>query len=168
MRIVILGMAAALSLGGCATAPTVVREGNLAALRGQSLAPLNGQSAPAEAVLAAAVQAGVLKRLAANGADVSGGKPPAYLLQVGVGISPPVVGVSSVAGPSFKETDWRSAPTKRRLWNRRGPAYTVTAVVLDVSTGKPAAWATVRAGGADAEVVADRLVRALAAPAPAP
>lgn len=167
MRILVFSLAAATALSGCATAPTVVRDGSLAALRGQSLAALNGQSAPpADAAQASEIQAGVLKRLAAAGADVSGGKPPAYLLQVGVGVSAPAVGVSGVAGPSFKETDWRSAPTRRHFWNRRGPAHTATAVVLDVSTGKPAAWATVRADGADAEVTADRLVKALAAPAP--
>lgn len=166
MRILVFSLGAALVLSGCATAPSIVCEGDLSALRGRSLASLEGQSAAADGALAAAIQTSVLKRLAANGADVSGGKPPAYLLQVGVGVSAPAVGVSGVAGPSFKETAWRSAPTKRHFWNRRGPAQTVTAVVLDVSTGKPAAWATVRADGADAETTADRLVRALAAPAP--
>jgi len=166
MRILVFSLAGALALSGCATAPTAVREGSLAALRGQSLAPLSGQSAPADAALANAIQAGVLKRLAASGADVSGGKPPAYLLQVGLGVSAPVVGVSGVAGASFKDTAWRSAPTKRHFWNRRGPAHTATAVVLDVATGKPAAWATVRADAADAEVTADRLVKALTTPTP--
>jgi len=166
MRILLFSLAGALALSGCATAPTVTRNGDLAALRGQSLAPLSGQSAPADAVLASAIQAGVLKRLAAGGADVSGGKSPAYLLQVGVGVSAPVVGASGVAGASFKDTAWRSAPTRRHFWNRRGPAHTATAVVLDVSTGQPAAWATVRAERADAEVTAERLVKALTTPAP--
>lgn len=166
MRILVFSLTGALALSGCATAPTVVRDGSLAALRGQSLAPLSGQSSPADGALAAAIQAGVLKRLVAVGADVSGGKPPAYLLQVGLGVSAPAVGVSGVAGPSFKDTAWRSAPTRRHFWNRGGQAHTATAVVLDVATGKPAAWATVRAGDADAEVTADRLVKALMAPAP--
>jgi len=166
MRILLFSLAGALALSGCATAPTVTRNGDLAALRGQSLAPLSGQSAPADAVLAAAIQAGVLKRLAASGADVSGAKPPAYLLQVGVGVSEMAVGLSGAAGVSFKDTAWRSAPTKRHFWSRRGPAHTATAVVLDVSTGKPTAWATVRAGRADAEVTAERLVKALTTPAP--
>ncbi|WP_419254566.1 hypothetical protein ACN2C6_03765 [Caulobacter sp. ErkDOM-YI] len=165
MRILVFSLTGALALSGCATAPTVVRDGSLAALRGQSLAPLSSQSSPADGALAAAIQAGVLKRLVAVGADVSGSKPPAYLLQVGVGVSGPAVGVSGVAGPSFKDTVWRSAPTKRHFWNRRGPAHTATAVVLDVATGKPAAWATVRAGDADAEVTADRLVKVLMGPA---
>ncbi len=166
MRILVFSLTSALALSGCATAPTMVREGSLAALRGQSLATLSGQSASTDAALATAIQAGVLKRLAASGADVSGGRPPAYLLQVGVGVSAPVVGVSGVAGASFKDTAWRSAPTKRHFWNRRGPAHTATAVLLDVATGKPAAWATVRADAVDAEVTADRLVKALTTPAP--
>jgi len=166
MRILAFGLWAAVALSGCTTAPGIVREGDLSALKGQGLASLEGHSAGTDGALAAAIQAGVLKRLAANGAEVSGGKPPAYLLQVGVGVSAPAVGVSDVAGPSFKDTAWRSAPTKRHFWRRRGPAQTATAVVLDVTTGKPAAWATVRADGADAETTADRLVRALVAPAP--
>lgn len=166
MRILVFSLATALLLGGCATAPTVISEGSLAALRGRSLAPLSGQSSPADAALAVAIQASLLKRLAANGADTSGGKPPAYLLQVGVGVSAPALGVSSVAGPSFTETTWRSAPSRRHFWSRRGPAQTATAVVLDVSTGKPAAWATVRVGGGDAELMADRLAQALSTPAP--
>lgn len=166
MRIWVAGLGTALVLSGCATAPSIVREGDLSALRGQSLASLAGQPAATDGALTAAIRTGVLKRLAANGAEVSGGKPPAFLLQVGVGVSAPMVGVSDVAGASFKETVWRSAPTGRQFWRRRGPAQTVTAVVLDVSTGKPAAWATVRGDGADAETTADLLVRALIAPAP--
>jgi hypothetical protein len=42
---------------------------------------------------------------------------------------------------------------------------TVTLVVLDAVTGKPAAWATVRASGADAADLAGRLVAVLS-PAP--
>lgn len=162
VRILAITMATALTLGGCATAPAVVREGDLAALRGKSLAPLSGQAAPTNAVLARAIEAGVLKRLGAGGADISGGKPPAYLLQVGVGTSAPALGVSKVAGPSVKETAWRSAPTKRHFWQRGGPAQTATAVILDVSTGKPAAWASVRVGRGDAEAMADQLALALA------
>jgi hypothetical protein len=164
VRIMVIALAA-LTLGGCATAPTVAREGNLAVLRGQSLAPLSGASAPTDAALAAAIQAGVLKRLAANGADVSGARPAAYLLQVGVGVSASAVGVSNMAGPTIKETAWRSAPTRLYFWSRRGPAHSATAVVLDVATGKPVAWATVRDGRADADALAERLVQALSAPA---
>jgi hypothetical protein len=158
-------LATALAVSGCASAPTITRDGNLAALKGKSLAPLSGSAAAKDAALAKSIEAGVLKRLAANGADVSSGKPPAYLLQIGVGVSPPKVGISNVAGKSVKDTAWRSAPTKRHWWQRKGQAHTATAVVLDVATGKPTAWATVRADRANPDLMAERLVRALENPA---
>ena len=166
MRIMAFSLIAALALSGCATAPTVVRDGNLAALRGRSLASLSGQSAPADATLAADIQANVLKSLAVEGADISGSKPPAFVLQVGVGVSAPAVGVSAVPGLPFKDTVWRSVPARLHFWNRRGATHTATAVVLEVSSGKPVAWAAVRAGSADAKVTADRLVKALAGQTP--
>jgi hypothetical protein len=162
VRNLVITLATTLAISGCATAPTVARDGNLAMLKGKSLAPLSSQSAPSDAALAKSIEAGVLKGLAANGADVSSGKPPAYLLQVGVGVSAPTVGISSAAGPSVKETAWRSAPTRRHLWRRPSQAHTATAVVLDVATGKPAAWASVRADRDDPELMAQRLVQALA------
>ncbi len=162
MRNLVITLTATLAITGCATAPTVARDGNLAVLKGKSLATLSGSSAPSDAALAKSIEAGVLKGLAANGAEVSSGAPPAYLLQVGVGVSAPTVGISNVAGPSVKETAWRSAPTKRHFWQRRGQAHTATAVVLDVATGKPTAWASVRADRDDPELMAQRLVQALA------
>jgi hypothetical protein len=164
VRNLVITLTATLAITGCATAPTVARDGDLAVLKGKSLATLNGSSAPSDAALAKSIEAGVLKGLAANGVDVSSGKPPAYLLQVGVGVSAPTVGISNVAGPSVKETAWRSAPTKRHFWQRRGQAHTATAVVLDVATGKPMAWASVRADRDDPELMAQRLVQALAGP----
>lgn len=155
--------ATALWLSACATAPVVVRDGDGSALKGKALAVLGGASAPTDTVLANSIEAGVLKRLGAGGADVSGVTPPAYLLQVGVGVSAPAVGVSTQAGPSIQETDWRSAPTRRHVWSRRTLPLTATAVVLDVATGKPAAWASVRADRADPDLLADHLARALAA-----
>lgn len=163
MRILVISLTTVLLMGGCASAPVMVHEGNLSALRGRALAPLSGASAPSDAALAAAIQTSLLTRLAADGVDVSGAKPAAYLLQVGVGVSAPAVGVSGVAGPSFKETAWRSAPVRRHFWSRRGPAQTATAVVLEVSTGKPVAWATVRGGRAEAETLAESLARSLSA-----
>lgn len=164
MRNLVITLTATLAITGCATAPTVARDGSLAVLKGKSLATLSGQSSPSDAALAKSIEVGVLTGLAANGADVSSGKPPAYLLQIGVGVSAPTVGISNVAGPSVKETAWRSAPTKRHFWQRRGQAHTATAVVLDVATGKPAAWASVRADRDDPELMAQRLVQALAGP----
>lgn len=167
MRILVASLAGVLCLGGCATAPTVVREGSLgAALRGQSLATLAEKSRPASGAVPGVIEAEVLRRLAAKGADVSGSKPPAYLLLVGVGVSAPTVGISNAAGARFEDTAWRSAPTKRQLWNRGGPAQTVTAVVIDVSTGKPAAWATVRSRRSEAAVAAEQLATALTLTAP--
>lgn len=165
MRNLVITLAATLVLGGCATTPTVTRDGGIAMLKGKALAPLGDQLSATDPALVKAIESGVLQGLAANGADVSSGKPPAYLLQVGVGVSAPKVGISNIAGPSAKDTAWRSAPTKRHFWQRRGQAHTVTAVVLNVATGKPEAWATVRADRVDPAMMSQRLVQALAASA---
>lgn len=167
MRKLVIILTATLAIGGCATTPTVTRDGGVAMLKGKSLAALGDQLSATEPALVKAIESGVLQGLAAHGADVSGGKPPAYLLQIGVGVSDPKVGISNVAGASAKDTAWRSAPTKRHFWQRRGQAHTVTAVVLNVATGKPEAWATVRADRADPALMSARLVQALEAP-PAP
>ena len=163
MRNAVIISATALWLAACASAPVVVRDGDSSALKGKALAALGGASAPADSVMAKSIEAGVLKRLGAAGADVSGTIPAAYLLQVGVGVSAPAVGIATQAGPSIQETAWRSAPIRRHIWSRRTPPLTATAVVLDVATGKPAAWASVRADRADPELLADYLARALAA-----
>jgi len=163
LRNLVITLAATLAVSGCATAPTIARDGGIAALKGQSMRALSDQLSATDPALVKAIESGVLKGLAANGADVSSGKPPAYLLQIGVGVSAPTVGISNVAGASVKDTAWRSAPTKRHWWNRRGQAHTATAVVLEVATGKPAAWASVRADRDDPELMAQRLVQALAA-----
>lgn len=157
---------AALALAGCASAPAVVREGGLATVRGRSLAPLVSPQAAADAALAGSVQAGVLKLLAAEGIDVAGREPPAYLLQVGIGHSAPAVGVSDLAGPSLKETAWRSAPSRPGFWRRRGLSQTATAVVIEVASGRPVAWASVRSDATSAAITAQRLARALTARVP--
>jgi hypothetical protein len=164
VRNLVITLATTLAISGCATAPTVARDGNLAMLKGKSLAPLSSQSAPGDAALAKSIEAGVLKGLAANGADVSSGKPPAYLLQVGVGVSAPTVGISNVRR-TFGERDRlaQRADQASPSGSVRGQAHTATAVVLDVATGKPAAWASVRADRDDPELMAQRLVQALLA-----
>lgn len=162
VRNLVITLTATLAISGCATAPTVARDGGIAVLKGKSVVALSDQLSATDPALVKAIEGGVLKGLAANGADVSSGKPPAYLLQVGIGVSAPTVGISNIAGPSVKEIAWRSAPTKRHWWQRRGQAHTATAVVLDVATGKPAAWASVRADRDDPELMAQRLVQALA------
>lgn len=161
VRNLVITLTATLAISGCATAPTVARDGGIAVLKGKSVLALSDQLSATDPALVKSIEAGVLKGLAANGADVSSGKPPAYLLQIGVGVSAPTVGISNVAGPSVKDTAWRSAPTRRHWWQRRSQAHTATAVVLDVATGKPAAWASVRADRDDPELMAERLVQAL-------
>ena len=110
MRNSILSLLAILALSGCASAPAVVREGGLSTVRGRSLAPLVSPTAAADAALAGPVQAGVLKLLAAEGIDVAGREPPAYLLQVGIGHSAPAVGLAQRAlTPGYRATS-RSQP----------------------------------------------------------
>jgi hypothetical protein len=159
---------ATLALAGCATPPRLAHEGSLPALGGKALVARASQATPAgaDAVLAKAIEAQVMSRLVASGADASGARAPTYLVQVAVGTSQPAVGVSTAVGPLAAQAPWRSAPTRLRPWSRRGPVRTVTLVVLDAVTGKPAAWATVRASGADATDLAERLVAVLT-PAPA-
>jgi hypothetical protein len=74
VRNLVITLAATLAISGCATAPTVARDGDLAILKGKSLATLSGQSAPGDAALAKSIEAGVLKGLAANGADAGPGR----------------------------------------------------------------------------------------------
>lgn len=169
MRIVMTASVAfsTLVLAGCATPPRLTHDGALPALAGQALAASTSPATPAgtDATLAKAIEAQVMSRLVAGGADASGARPPAYLVQVAIGTSPPAVGVSAAAGPLAAQAPWRSAPTRLRPWSRRGPVRVATLVVLDVATGKPTGWATVRSSSADATDLADQLVTALS-PAP--
>lgn len=160
MRILIAALA--LMLAGCATAPRLANEGVLPVLAGRAVALQGGQAAPSgpDAALVKAIEAQVMTRLAAGGADASGARPPAYLVQVAVATADPAVGVAAFAGPS---PAWRSAPVRLRPWSRRGPSRTATLVVLDVATGKPAAWASVRGSRADPADLADRLMAAVTA-----
>ena len=157
-----------LVLAGCATPPRLAHEGVLPALAGQTLSAPASQAAPTgtDAALAKAIEVQVMRRLVAGGADASGARMPAYLVQVAVGTSEPAVGVSSAAGPLAAQAPWRSAPTRLHPWSRRGPVRVATLVVLDVATGKPTGWATVRSSSIDATDLAERLVAALS-PAPA-
>jgi hypothetical protein len=160
----ILMVALVLALAGCATAPRLAHEGLLPSLAGQAVVVQGGQAAPAgpNAALAKAIEARVLTRLAAGGADPSGARPPAYLVQVAVASAAPAVGVATAVGP---QPAWRSAPIRPRPWSRRGPVRTATLVVLDAATGRPAAWASVRTSGQDPANLADRLVAAMTLPA---
>ena len=153
---------ASLMLAGCATRPQVAHEGVLPAPLG-GVAVQGGMATPADAALVKAVQARVMAGLEDKGAVEAGAAKPDYLVQVTVATSDPAVGVSTAVGPLTADAPWRSAPTKLHFWNRRGPVHTATLVLIEVATGKPAAWATVRSSSADANDLADRLLAAVSA-----
>jgi hypothetical protein len=122
-----------------------------------------GLATPADTALAQAIKARVTAGLAEKGATPAGADKPDYLVQVSVATSDPAVGVSTVVGPLMADAPWRSAPTKLRFWNRRAPVHTATLVLIEVATGRPTAWATVRSPSADADDLADRLLAAVSA-----
>jgi len=167
MRVLLMTLAAGLALSGCATRPQVAHEGDLSPLKGQAVMSASAyrasQAAPTgtDAALAKTVEAGVARRLARQGTIDAGVVAPRYLLQVAVATSPGEVGMSTGVGPQVGVAPWRGAPVKRHFWNRRGPVRTATLSVLDLSSGKVVAWSSVRAAGANAEDLANRLVAAL-------
>ena len=162
MRIAMMAVAASLVLAGCATRPQVAHEGVLPAPLG--VVVIQGALAtPVDAALAQAVQTRVMAGLAEKGAVKAGAATPDYLIQVSVATSDPAVGVSTAVGPPAAGAPWRSAPTKLHFWNRRGSVHTATLVLIEVATGKPAVWATVRSSSADANDLADRLLAAVSA-----
>jgi len=156
----------ALALAGCATQPRLTHEGVLPALGDQVVLAQEDAASPAgpDAVLADGIQAEVMTRLRKQGAVAPGGRPPRYLVQVGVGAAQPPVGVSTAAVPPVAGPGWRSAPTPVRPWSRRGPVRTATLVLVDTASGKVVAWATVRTARADAADLAERLLAALSPP----
>ena len=155
-----------LVLAGCATPPRLAHDGALPLLAGQTLVAPASPATPTgtDAALAKAIEAQVMVRLAAGGADASGARAPAYLVQVAVGTSPPAVGVSAAAGPLAAQAPWRSAPTRLHPWSRRGPVRVATLAVVETASGKVVAWATVRSSSTDATDLANRLVAALSPP----
>ena len=163
-----VGLMGGLLLTACATRPQVAHEGDLTPLKGQAVLSASvyhsslATPAGSDAALTKTIEAGVESRLSKQGTVAAGVLPPRYLLQVAVGISPAEVGISPAVGAQVAVTPWRSAPTKRHFWNRRGPVHTATLSVLDLSTGKVVAWSTVRTSSADSVDIADRLVAALA------
>lgn len=155
-------LATGLTLAGCATRPQVAHEGVLPTPLG-TVAVRGGLATPADAVLAQAIEARVTVGLAEKGAIEAGADKPDYLVQVSVATSDPAVGVSTAVGPLAADAPWRTAPTRLRFWNRRAPVHTATLVLIEVATGKPTAWATVRSPSADAQDLADRLLAAVSA-----
>jgi hypothetical protein len=147
-------------LTACAS-PRAVGQGDVTGLKG--LAPYGSSVDGADAVFAKAVQARAIDTLGGNG----GGKP-AYLVQVGVAVAPPTVGVSSAAG-TLDDKAWRSAAERRpwwRPWQGKGPVRTVTLAVVEAGTGKTVAWSSIRVRpsrgkGGEPAAVADLLVAAL-------
>lgn len=167
MRVLLTTLAAGLALSACATRPQVAYEGDLSPLKGQVVMAASVYRASpaipsgADAALAKTVEGGVERRLAKQGTVDAGVLAPRYLLQVAVATSQGEVGMSTGVGPQVGVAPWRGAPVKRHFWNRRGPVRTATLSVLDLSSGKVVAWSSVRAAGADADDLADRLVAAL-------
>lgn len=155
----VLAGAALLALGGCA-APRAVGQGDVAGLKGASVAAYASQADGEDAVFAKAVQGEAIRRLGA----AEGGDKPVYLVQVGVALAPQAVGVSSAAG-TLDAKAWRSQPPVQRPWTRRGEIRTVTLAVLDAATGKTVAWSSVRARKGEPAAVAELLVAALQTPA---
>jgi hypothetical protein len=153
-------LVAGLLLSACATPPQVASEGDLAVLRGQVVVA-EAASPGADHALVQAIQARVASRIGEAGAVQPGAMPARYRLQVTVGTSPTKVGVSTAVGPRVGVAPWRSAPTRLRPWSRRGPVRTAALAVLDLSSGKVAAWATVRTSSDDPVALADRLLAAL-------
>lgn len=163
MRVLLTTLVASLLLGACATPPQIAHEGDLDVLKGRVVAADDGLTAAtgADAAFGRSIQARVIDRLSALGAVEPGPSPARYRLQVAVARSPAAVGISTAVGPQVGVAPWRSAPTKRRPWSRRGLGRTATLSVLDLSSGKITAWATVRTASDDPVDLADRLIAAL-------
>jgi hypothetical protein len=162
VRIAMTVLAASLTLAGCATRPQVAHEGVLPAPLG-TVAVQAGLATPVDAALVQAIEARVMAGLAEKGAVAAGAARPDYLVQVSVATSDPAVGVSTAVGPLTADAPWRSAPTRLQFWNRRTPVHTATLVLIEIATGRPTAWATVRSPSADAKDLADRLLVAVSA-----
>lgn len=146
-------------LGACA-APRAVGQGDLTGVAGAAVAAFPSQADGEETGFAKAVRDRAVHRLG----GVAGADKPAYLVQVGVALAPPNVGVSSAAG-TLDDAAWRSLPPPRRPWSRKGPVRTVTLAVLDARSGKTVAWSSIRIRQGEPDAVADLLVQALRDPA---
>jgi hypothetical protein len=160
-----LALAGLLALNACAS-PRAVGQGDVGGLKGAAIAGYASQADGDDAAYAKAVQAQAIARLGSQFAA-----KPAYLVQVGVALAPPNVGVSSAA-ETLEAKAWRSQPPAPRSWSglfgRKDPVRIVTLAVLDARTGKTIAWSSIRMRKGEPTAVADLLVRALQAPAPLP
>ncbi|WP_454761464.1 hypothetical protein [Caulobacter segnis] len=157
----VLAGTALLALSACAT-PRAVGQGDVSAVKGAAVAAYASQADGDDAAFARAVQGQAISRLGGQ----TGSGQPAYLVQVGVAVAPPAMGVSSAAG-ALDTTAWRSQAEKRRwwqFWGHKGPARTVTLAVVDAKTGKTTAWSSIRVRKGEPADVADLLVYALQTP----
>jgi len=156
-----LAVAGLLALGACA-APRALGQGDVAGLKGATIAAYASQADGDDIAYAKAVQARAITRLESQLAA-----KPAYLVQVGVALAPPTVGVSSAA-ETLEAKAWRSQPPAPRSWSGlfggKGPVRTVTLAVLDARTGKTVAWSSIRVRKGEPAAVADLLIQALRTP----
>jgi hypothetical protein len=158
-----LAVAGLLALNACA-APRAAGQGDIADLKGATAAAYASRADGDDAAYAKAVQAQAIARLGSQLAA-----KPAYLVQVGVALAPPTVGVSTAA-ETLEAKAWRSQPPAPRSWSGlfggKGPVRTVTLAVMDARTGKTVAWSSIRVRKGEPAAVADLLIQALQAPAP--
>ncbi|MES2724323.1 MAG: hypothetical protein V4656_14310 [Pseudomonadota bacterium] len=150
----LLPLAAAALLAGCATPPQVVRSGDPAFARGKTVALRVSEATPSDRARLDQASVLVLEKLQAQEARV--GEPAAadYLMQVAVSALPKGVGVMRDGAGS-----WLSQ--SRRRFGMRSPGYAVSITAIEARTGKAAfsATATGRAQGDPAKTV-DQLVTA--------
>lgn len=167
MRLLLTTLCVGLSLSACATRPQMAHGGHLVLRTGEVVATDEGAAATGlDATLAKSIQARIFDKVNKRhvGQPQPGAMTARYRLEVTVATSPSGVGISSADGARTDAAPWRSAPVKLRPWSRRGPLRTVTLSVLDLSSGKAAAWATVRTSGSNPDDLAERLLEALAPP----
>lgn len=150
----LLPLAAAALLAGCATPPQVVRSGDPDFARGKTLALAPSAATPLDKTRPDQASALVMDRLRARDARAAEPANADYLMQVAFSALPKGVGVMRDGAG-----DWVSEA--RRRFGLRSPAYAVSVTAIDTKTGKAAfsATATQRAHGDPAQAV-DRLVSA--------
>ena len=149
----LLPLAAAALMAGCASAPQVVRSGDPGFAKGKTLALAVTEATPLDRTRPDQASAQVMQRLAGRTAEPAAAD---YLMQVTFAALPKGVGVMRDGAG-----DWVSDPKSHRRFGMRSPAYAVSITAIDARTGKAAfsATATERAHGDPAKAV-DRLVSA--------
>ncbi|MFZ3004558.1 MAG: hypothetical protein WA047_00185 [Phenylobacterium sp.] len=147
----VLPLAAAALLAGCATPPQVVRSGDPAFANGKTLALAASQATPLDRARPDQASALVMARLGGRTVEPAAAD---YLMQVAFSELPKGVGVMRDGAGS-----WLSEA--RRRFGLRRPAYAVSITAIETRTGRAAfsATATEPAHGDPAKAV-DRLVAA--------